>query len=547
MADGNFRAYRRDPVAPHSGEAAPRAEYDDPLAELARLIGQSEPMQEGGRGAGRGGFDQPSGGVDWAASGRYAESEEPAETGDDPQYDERYAPARQGESTEVPDQFSAPEPRLTAVRESTRVYATELTRYREQEPPESYARDLPAFLPHGRDQRYQFDDRMQAPSHDHAYELEDEDEEAPGARRRGGLVVVAAVLGLAVIGTAGAFAYRAMFGASMLPSLPPIIKADDGPNKIVPSNPRSGATTQADANRAGSGEKLVSREEQPVDMPTPANPAPRVVSTIPIFPDPNAARAGMIGSGTASNPAPAAPAAIAPAAPAPPQPAPSAVAMPRTSATPALPAAAAPMAPPAVSPEPKKIHTVTIRADQMGGTEEAAPPSSPPPPQPAPAPAPVRAAPPRAAAAPAPKPVPAPQAESNAPLSIIPQQGGALPAPPPAPARARAASAQPMPLNATPEKPSAPPPVTAPTAGGSYAVQVTSQRSEAEAQTEFRTLRARFPNQLGGREPIVRRADLGAKGVFYRALVGPFASMEQAAQMCSSLKAAGGTCVVQHD
>jgi len=104
-----------------------------------------------------------------------------------------------------------------------------------------------------------------------------------------------------------------------------------------------------------------------------------------------------------------------------------------------------------------------------------------------------------------------------------------------------------MPLNAIPEKPPAPAPVTAPTASGSYAVQVTSQRSEAEAQAEFRTLRARFPNQLGGREPIVRRADLGAKGVFYRALVGPFASMEQAAQMCSSLKAAGGTCVVQHD
>jgi len=60
-------------------------------------------------------------------------------------------------------------------------------------------------------------------------------------------------------------------------------------------------------------------------------------------------------------------------------------------------------------------------------------------------------------------------------------------------------------------------------------------------------LQAKFPKELGGRAPIVRRADLGAKGVFYRALVGPFASMEQAAQMCSSLKAAGGSCIVQHD
>jgi hypothetical protein len=76
-------------------------------------------------------------------------------------------------------------------------------------------------------------------------------------------------------------------------------------------------------------------------------------------------------------------------------------------------------------------------------------------------------------------------------------------------------------------------------------VQVSSQRSEADAQAAFRALRAKFPNQLGGREPIVRRADLGAKGIYYRAMVGPFASMEEAAGMCSNLKAAGGTCLVQ--
>jgi hypothetical protein len=84
-------------------------------------------------------------------------------------------------------------------------------------------------------------------------------------------------------------------------------------------------------------------------------------------------------------------------------------------------------------------------------------------------------------------------------------------------------------------------------AGGGYAVQVSSQRSEAEAQAAFHSLQARFPSQLAGRHPIVRRADLGAKGVYYRALVGPYASMEQAAGVCSSLKAAGGSCVVQRN
>jgi cell division protein FtsN len=83
------------------------------------------------------------------------------------------------------------------------------------------------------------------------------------------------------------------------------------------------------------------------------------------------------------------------------------------------------------------------------------------------------------------------------------------------------------------------------TASGGYAVQVSSQRSEADAQSAFRALRAKFPNQLGGREPIVRRADLGAKGIYYRAMIGPFASREEAAGMCSNLKAAGGTCLVQ--
>lgn len=87
----------------------------------------------------------------------------------------------------------------------------------------------------------------------------------------------------------------------------------------------------------------------------------------------------------------------------------------------------------------------------------------------------------------------------------------------------------------------------APSGAGGYAVQVSSQRSEAEAQAAFRSLQAKYPQQLRGRHAIVRRADLGAKGVYYRALVGPFASAEQAASLCSSLKAAGGNCLIQRN
>jgi hypothetical protein len=84
-------------------------------------------------------------------------------------------------------------------------------------------------------------------------------------------------------------------------------------------------------------------------------------------------------------------------------------------------------------------------------------------------------------------------------------------------------------------------------AAGSYTVQISSQRSETEAQATFRSLQAKYPSVLGDRQPIIRRADLGDKGIYFRALVGPFASVDQATQFCGSLKSAGGQCVVQRN
>ena len=101
-------------------------------------------------------------------------------------------------------------------------------------------------------------------------------------------------------------------------------------------------------------------------------------------------------------------------------------------------------------------------------------------------------------------------------MSIVPAQGDAAPAPPPGTRTAVASTA----------------PSATPSAGGGG---------------EFRAMQARFPTQLSGREPVIRRADLGEKGIYYRALVGPFASTEEAAQLCSSLKAAGQNCIVQRN
>ena len=65
------------------------------------------------------------------------------------------------------------------------------------------------------------------------------------------------------------------------------------------------------------------------------------------------------------------------------------------------------------------------------------------------------------------------------------------------------------------------------------------------AKAGLKALQAKYPNQLSGHQPIIRRADLGGAGIYYRALVGPFAAAEKAAKMCSGLKAAGCDCIIQ--
>jgi cell division septation protein DedD len=88
----------------------------------------------------------------------------------------------------------------------------------------------------------------------------------------------------------------------------------------------------------------------------------------------------------------------------------------------------------------------------------------------------------------------------------------------------------------------------APAAGGAYVVQVSAQKSEAEAQSSYRSLQQKYPAVLGGREANIRRVDLGDKGgIFYRAQVGSFTTLEQANTFCGDLKNAGGQCIVQRN
>src|SRR6478752_5358252 len=92
-------------------------------------------------------------------------------------------------------------------------------------------------------------------------------EQEPEPRTRSGWVVtVASVLTLAEVGTGAAFAYRTYVGSSRSGE-PPIITADSSPTKVVPAQSDDGASKIPDRMPSGGGgEKLVSREEAPVDV-----------------------------------------------------------------------------------------------------------------------------------------------------------------------------------------------------------------------------------------------------------------------------------------
>ena len=81
-----------------------------------------------------------------------------------------------------------------------------------------------------------------------------------------------------------------------------------------------------------------------------------------------------------------------------------------------------------------------------------------------------------------------------------------------------------------------------------YTVQIASYRSEQEASAGWQTLTTEQSDLLAKLPHAVAKADLGAdKGIYYRAMVGPFGSTEEATQFCGNLKTAGGQCVVQRN
>ena len=262
--DQSQRPYRASEPPVRSQAKTPSS---DPLAELARLIGQTDPFGEFGRErAGRAPSPQPAEHSDWDS--------QPARS---PYAEQRSADPRQSVSAQrrggngLYAGRSAPveQPMAELQSDADLNYGRQpyggapMAAGEEPYQAQHEARGYPASQP-----EYQQD-----PYEQEAAQYTDEEyyEDVPPSRRRLVIMAIAGVFALAVIGTAGAFGYRALFGSSASSQPPPVIKADTGPTKIVPAavgkDAQSNKLITDRMNERGQSEKLVSREEQPIDRP----------------------------------------------------------------------------------------------------------------------------------------------------------------------------------------------------------------------------------------------------------------------------------------
>jgi cell division septation protein DedD len=330
----------------------------------------------------------------------------------------------------------------------------------QQAPAEDYAGDAHYADPqaaydaaHGQQGEYagDYDDTEYEQEAEYVYEAEPEEahhgDGVSSPKRRNTTKVVIAVLGLAVFGSAAAFGYRTVFkGAPTGPA--PVIRADTSPTKVMPAASDPNQKAIGERLAGGPGERVEPREEAPVDLS-------------------RATAGGVMGGGPYQGP-------------------------------PGFSSSAAPSSGSGSLTDPKKVRTVTIRADQG----QPAPPAAPP----------TRSAAQRQAAAP-----------PSAPGAATPDAPSARAAAVPPAAAPRAAD-------------------SAAGGGGGYVVQLMAAKSEADAQAAFRSAQAKY-SALNGRQPLIRRKDT-ANGVFYAAQVGPFGAKGDAEQLCDTLKSSGGNCWV---
>jgi len=297
-------------------------------------------------------------------------------------------------------------------------------------------------------------------------------------RSRSAVMVGAALLGAIALGGALAFAYK-QSGGGLGSEPPPLVQADSSPVKAVPDQP--GGKEFPHKN------KLIYDRLQNADEPQSERLVPRQEDVaVPALPGAS----------------PAEPAAVATTDAAPPT----------TQAVPGAVPVAAVSDPSAPDGGPRKVRTMVVRPD--GSVEAAAAPPA------------AAAAAPQAAAA---NPQAAPPAPAPAPANAAPQQTASVPAPEakPEPPAQQTAAAAPEPKPAAPAKPK------------EYLVQVASKKDQTDALASFADMQQKYPTLLADYRPIVQRANLGAKGTWYRLRIGPVADKTAASKLCSQLKSQG--------
>lgn len=443
-------------------QQAAEAPESDPLAELARLIGQTAPQANLGRSQtaavhpnpDQGRDESPARGPSWLQT---AQANLQTEHAGGQHYEAQAYHQADAEPvlTPMPSFLRNPQPEHAAPRHDASRYDNVLFGQQHQD---QYADQYPD------DQRYE--DEYAA---DEQYD-ESSAYQEPKRARAGGMLTVAVVLGLAVVGTASAYAYRSYVG-SPRSGTPPVFRADTSPTKVVPPVADGASKMFNDRVASSDGpERVVSREEQPVDVNAQRS----------VFPTPGQSGPTVASSGSAAG------------------------------------------AGGAAWDEPRRIRTVPIRTEQpTSAPQSAAPPA-------------------RAVAT---QPVTVPRGTPQTPAPVATASAGANGPMPLTPNNVRSASASAPPAAAAPAVQTA---SVSPLRGG-FVVQIASQKTEAEAQASYKSAQTKYPNVLGSRSPLIKRADLGDKGVYYRAMVGPFASQEEAGQLCSNLRVAGGQCVVQRN
>ena len=322
----------REPARPSE-----QAGGGDPLAELARLIGQRDPFAEFGRSNARQG-NRPAPDVPTTAPDEWQQvSTHEPDLAPDSGHPEAYG-AREDYAHPLAPAAGHDQVPLAADYQDghhdDRIHDTQ-----------QFGERL-----HGGDDAdpYYQDDVPLEPHDDEMYD------DAPHAGRRSGLATALTLIACAVLGTAGAYAYRSYSGGPSSTQPPPVIAADSStPTKIVPATAGDPQSSKAMQDRLATVEKeqLVSKQEEPVALSAPrgtsagsvspgqaglaAQPSvgsePKKVRTVTIRPDGSDASGKPAGMAPPATPAPAATATTATARPA---------------ATPPAPRAAAPAPPP---------------------------------------------------------------------------------------------------------------------------------------------------------------------------------------------------------